>query len=269
MPGRWLTPQDAGNVVILSKETADFNDVQVGEQITIDLGELGDSEWTVIGIYRMVATEPFSTDPMYAPADAVAAVTGKVNRASQIVVRGNSSDPESIHQLMEQLKALLKRRNIGTSPFFSRTKVRDREVAANQFSILNNMLLGLSAVMGTVGGIGLMGSLSISVVERTREIGVLRAIGARSSVIMRMFVMEGILQALLSWLVAVPMAWLVSRPITVVFGETVAQQPLDFRFAYWAVGGWFVVVMLIGILAALLPALSATRISVRQSLAYA
>ncbi len=267
--GRWLRPDDAGKVVVISKESADFNDVQVGEIITIDLGELGDDEWLVIGTYRTVAAEPFTTDPIYAPHSAVSAVTGKVNRTTQIVVRASDPAEEATNELMASLKSILNRRNIETNPFFSRTKGRDREVAANQFSILNAMLLGLSGVMGVVGGIGLMGSLSISVVERTREIGVLRAIGARSSTIVLMFVMEGALQALLSWLVAVPLAWLVSRPVTALFGETVAQQPLDFVFAYWAVALWLVGALLIGILAACLPALSATKVSVQESLAYA
>ena len=78
-------------------------------------------------------------------------------------------------------------------------KQEERDYAANQFSTVVGMLIGLAALVATVGGIGLAGSLSIGVVERTREIGVLRAIGARSRTLMGIFMMEGALQGLMSW----------------------------------------------------------------------
>lgn len=109
--------------------------------------------------------------------------------------------------MMNALNDIYKTRGVETSAFFSRTKAADAEYAFNQFNIINSMLFGLALVMGVVGGIGLMGSLWISVVERTREIGVLRSIGAQSPTIMTMFVMEGVLQGIMSWLVAVPLAF--------------------------------------------------------------
>jgi putative ABC transport system permease protein len=67
---------------------------------------------------------------------------------------------------------------------------------------------------------------------------------------------------------AVPLAYGVARPISVLFGQLIVQTNLDFVFAWWAVGVWLWAILLIGVLASLLPAFSATRISVRQSLAY-
>jgi putative ABC transport system permease protein len=96
--------------------------------------------------------------------------------------------------------------------FTTAVKQAERLEIDNQFYPVVSMLLSLAGLMAMVGGIGLMGSLGISVVERTREIGVMRAIGARSPAIMGLFVMEGVLQGVLSWLVAIPIAYLVSRP---------------------------------------------------------
>ena len=68
------------------------------------------------------------------------------------------------------------------------------------------MMLALSVIVALVGGIALMGALSIGVIERTKEIGVLRAVGARSSTILGIFMMEGLLQGLMSWCIAAPLS---------------------------------------------------------------
>jgi putative ABC transport system permease protein len=78
----------------------------------------------------------------------------------------------------------------------------------SQFAIVVVMLLALAMIMAIVGGIGLMGALSISVVERTREIGVMRAIGARAPTLLGMFVLEGVLQGVFSWLIVVPLSFI-------------------------------------------------------------
>ena len=147
--------------------------------------------------------------------------------------------------------------------------IHQGQQCVNQFSIITNIMFGLSLVMGVVGGIGLMGSLSISVVERTREIGVLRSIGADNATIMWMFVMEGVLQGFLSWLMAVPLAFVVAQPMSRVLGQAILDVDLDFAFNYTAVAIWLVAILSISVLASLVPAHNAARISVRESLAYA
>ena len=131
------------------------------------------------------------------------------------------------------------------------------------------MLLALAVIMAIVGGIGLMGSLSISVAERTKEIGVMRAIGAKTPVIMAMLILEGVLQGLTSWLVAVPLSFLLGRPLATLMGQAMFDIALDYQYHLGAMGIWLVMVVVISILASVLPARSATTISVRESLAYA
>jgi putative ABC transport system permease protein len=152
---------------------------------------------------------------------------------------------------------------------FNQTKAFERESADSQFAITTTMLLALAIIVAVVGGVGLMGSLSISVVERTREIGVMRAIGARSLTIMGMFVLEGVLQGLFSWAVAVPFSMLLAGPLASALGQAMFDANLDYQYSSTAVLIWLVVIVVISVLASLLPARNATRISVRDSLAYA
>lgn len=266
--GRWLSPEDTGRVAVISRETADFNNLAVGDTITIDLGDLGEADFAVIGTYKAISPDVFSTDPIYAPQAAVVEVTKRANRANQVVIRAEQADTESLARLMQELDDYLKTYGLEVSPFFSRTKTQDREYAFNTFSIVNQMLFSLALVMGVVGGIGLMGSLSISVVERTREIGVLRSIGGTSPVIMTMFVLEGVLQGVMSWLLAVPVSFLIARPLAGLLGRTIFQVSLDFAYNWTAVWVWLLAVVCIAFLASLIPAHAAGRISVRESLAY-
>jgi putative ABC transport system permease protein len=74
-----------------------------------------------------------------------------------------------------------------------------------------------------------MGALSINVVERTKEIGVMRAIGAKTPVIIGMFLLEGWLQGLLSWAVAVPLSFILGRPLAVLMGQALFSIDLEYR----------------------------------------
>jgi len=109
---------------------------------------------------------------------------------------------------------------------------------------------------------------TISVIERTKEIGVMRAIGAQSHIIMGMFVLEGLFQGILSWLIAVPLAYLITPMLSTAMGLAMFQSALDYRFNFQAVFIWLAALLVISALSAVLPARNATRINVRQCLFY-
>ena len=155
------------------------------------------------------------------------------------------------------------------SVFGTNTTIEDKEYAIFQFSTVTSMLLMLALIVAIVGGLGLMGSLSISVVERTREIGVMRAIGARSNTILNMFLLEGLAQGIVSWILSVPIAFVIAQPISRQLGQVMLKMDLDFYYNWMAALTWLGAVVVLAILASLWPARTATKISVRQSLSYA
>jgi putative ABC transport system permease protein len=181
-------------------------------------------------------------------------------------VRTRFHDADYTNTITERLKDMYKAQNMKVS--LSTTVPETKETTENTFSITTTMLLALAVIVAAVGGIGLMGSLSISVVERVREIGVMRAVGARSGTIMGMFVMEGILQGLISWAIAVPLSFIIGQPLSNGLGQVLFQANLDYQYNWEAVLSWLVIIVVISTLASILPARNATQISVRDSLAY-
>jgi len=129
-------------------------------------------------------------------------------------------------------------------------------------------MLVMAVLAAVVGSVGLMSTMSINVVERRREIGVMRAIGATSVAIAGIFVVEGVLVGVLSWLIAVPLSY----PCSIVFNNLVSNElfqiPLDFYFSIGGLALWLIIVLVLSAVASLWPALSATQVSVRESLAY-
>jgi len=264
--GRWLQPGD-DRAIVMSKETADDNHIKLGDMVTLDLGELGDDDWQVVGLYQVVFGGGFNPDSIYAPQEAVFAATKKYNRGGQLYVRTRFHSEDYAEAVINQLKDLYEERNMDV--FYNGTIYEDRRSAESQFSIVIVMLLALAVIVALVGGVGLMGSLSISVVERTREIGVMRAIGARSGTMMGMFMMEGVLQGLSSWAIAVPVSFVLGKPMANALGQTMFEGVnLDYAYNFEAVIVWLVIILMISTLASTLPARNATRISVRESLAY-
>jgi putative ABC transport system permease protein len=134
--------------------------------------------------------------------------------------------------------------------------------------VLVYIMLIMAILIATVGGLGLTSTMSLNVLERTREIGVMRAIGAADWDIQTIVVTEGLVIGLLSWALGV----LFSIPITYVLdygvGAAIFQSPLEAVFSWTGSLVWLFGMLLIAALSSIAPALRASRLSVRETLVY-
>ena len=148
------------------------------------------------------------------------------------------------------------------------TTEETREEIISQFNIISVLLAVMAVLIAVVGGLGLMGTMSISVLERTKEVGIMRAVGASDRSVLRVVLVEGLFIGLLSWLfatvVAYPLGWWISNLV----GVNLLESELTYTFAWWGVGIWIIGVLLISAGASYVPARRASRISVRETLAY-
>jgi putative ABC transport system permease protein len=254
--GRPLLPEDE-NAILLSYQIADEEGIRVGDEITIDLnGE--ETSWTVVGI--VANAEGVSL----VPHDALSRETGSLNYGWYVAVVFDG--PPALHrQLIRDLRAVYAANRLEAAYFWSAED--ERASTWKQFTPILYILLMMALLAAVVGSIGLMGTMSINVVERTREVGVMRAVGATSVAIAGIFVDEGVLVGVLSWLLAVPFSY----PGGQLFSDLVGQtMHIPFHYSY-SVGGvmtWLLIVIVLSASASLWPAWRATRVSVREALAY-
>lgn len=149
-----------------------------------------------------------------------------------------------------------------------RSVSEEREQEEERFNILVAFLLVMALLLGIVGGLSLMGTMSISVLERTREIGVMRAIGASNGAVLRIVLQEGLFIGLLSWLLAVLIALPMSKLMSDAVGVAFLRLPLSYVFSTGGVFIWLALVLMVAGAASLLPAWKAAQITVRDALAY-
>ena len=152
----------------------------------------------------------------------------------------------------------------------ARTETADGQRAAYraQFDTLVLLLMSLAGLTALVGGLGLGNTMALNVLERSREIGVLRALGARRPLLRRLVLAEGLLIALGSVALAVPLAVPLTLALDRIMGNTLLGSPLTFAFSAGAALGWLGLVVVIGVVACWLPAERAARMTVREAVAY-
>ena len=111
-------------------------------------------------------------------------------------------------------------------------------------------------------------TMSLNVIERTREIGILRSLGAQNGVVRRVIILEGLVIGLISWALAVPC----SIPLAIWLGNSLGvsllARPLDYIFSVPAVLMWLGLMIVISVVASIIPAQSAARLTIRDALVY-
>jgi len=110
------------------------------------------------------------------------------------------------------------------------TMAAERAEASVVYGIVISLMLIMAILLAIVGGLGLMGTMSINVLERTREIGVLRAVGAPNRGVALAFVREGIAIGLLSWLLGSVLAFPLSKLLSDAVGMAMVGTPLTFSY---------------------------------------
>ena len=259
--GRSLQADD-WNAVVLNVNIAEKEGIEVGDQIQLTIGER-EVSWEVVGLMLKIGNE--LTDN-FVPFNALARVARSAGRGGLMMVRGAEDSPQARARLMEDLKATYTAKHMEPATLQSADETRAQAEA--QFNIIVYLLLAMAILAASVGAVGLLSTFSINVYERRREIGVMRAIGATSRSVAGIYIAEGIIVGVLSWLLSAPVSYLASRFFSDAVGMATMEAPLEFRYSIAGLLGWLALVTVIGALASLWPARNATRVSVREALSY-
>jgi putative ABC transport system permease protein len=260
--GRWIKSGDEKKMAISEGVYDYYPDLQIGD--TIPLKFKGKEEaWEVVGIFKFIGLEGVIA---YAPYDYISREQNLANRSFSYRFVTVNHDRAYQNVMARELDAFF--RDQGFHVQEATPGLATLDSAAESLDILITFLLIMALLTATVGSMGLTGTMSMNVLERTREIGIMRSIGATDREIIRMVIVEGLLIGLISFglavLLAVPFTYLLSA----IVSNAVFATPIAVKFTYLGYLIWLGLVILLSSLASVLPARNAARLTIREVLAY-
>jgi putative ABC transport system permease protein len=258
--GNWLTENITRGIFV----NADFLDLSLSLKIgsVIKLNIAGrQQEWTIVG----------SGGRGFIPTafvfyDDLASQTGLNGLANRLVVQTDFSNPAFQSEMQSDILARFETVNFDV--LGSQTTTEVKETSAAQMDVLIILLLAMVVLISVVGGLGLAITMSLNVIERTREIGILRSLGAQNGVVRRVVIVEGLVIGLISWALSIPCSIPLAVWIGNSLGNSLLARPLDYIFSVPAVLTWLGLMLAISVAASLVPAQSAAKLTIRDALVY-
>ncbi|MEP7382216.1 MAG: FtsX-like permease family protein [Gemmatimonadota bacterium] len=258
-PGRWLAPGD-GRVLVVNRALLRAEpSLQVGRRATVII-QGQPSEWTVIGI-----TESGPSATAFAPREVVAPLATDGRATSLVVSTAADGDGPTLDVIL-RLRAALG--DAGMPVASSQMMAESRRVIEDHLLLVVDFLGSVGWLMLLIGGMGLASTMSLAVLERRREIGVLRAIGARHESIFALVQVEGLTIAVLSWALAIPISVPISAALAVAFGRIMLRVPVTFVPEPNGILAWLGLVVGASVVGCAWPAVRAMRMPVAGALGW-
>ena len=261
LSGRWLKIGDSNQIVLSSSYIRDNSDLTVGDQLSVEIGNKK-YNFEIVGIIAMSSDQKIG----FMEFNNVARLKDKPQLASSFLIKTEPDDAATQKLVESQSEDRLKRSGISVSGKETRSEIFSS--AANQFSFLIFFLLAMAVMVAFVGGLGLAGTMSLNVLERTREIGIMRSLGAGNSEIRRLVLIEGILVGLISWIIAIPLTLPITYGFCIAIGKAFFGRTLVFAIVPQGMAIWLIIVLVIAIIASVLPAQRASKMSISETLSY-
>jgi putative ABC transport system permease protein len=215
--GRWFgvaEEQGRERVAVIERNIAQIVGVEVGDRITLATA-VGPAGFRVVGIAR---NQQEDGTALYVPLTTARSLLGRPAGASVYWIRTDSPDPAVVDRTTTLVEDRLAALGYEVASEITYVAERD-EVAANRSLTTTIALLGF--VIVAMSMVGLANAITTNVLERTREIGILRSIGARARDVRRIFTTEGIALAVGGWLLGIPLGYLLTRLLVWLIWEVV------------------------------------------------
>jgi putative ABC transport system permease protein len=260
--GRWLKTGDENAVVVGRQILKVYPDIKIGDRLTIRIDEK-ETTWRVIGFYTILGE---GIPLFYANYEYLSQVIGRPEQVYSLRVLTEQHDEVSQQKVSEQLVAAYESHGMSTGQ--PQTSTEWSQQQKSMTDIIFYFLMVMAILIAIVGGLGLMGTMSINVLERTREIGVMRAIGASNGNIQGIVIAEGMVVGVIGWAVSI----LLSIPITIVLcyglGTSMFSAPINPVYSLTGIFVWLIFTLVLAAFASAIPARGASRLTVKDTLAY-
>lgn len=267
LEGRWLGANDRQAIVVNTELLKAEPDLRPGQEVVFEINGRP-TRWQVVGVAtsQVLDSSGILTPIAYVNYPYFARVASESGSADSFLIGTETHTAAFQAAVAEAMVPFLEDHGIAVE------QTRTYQDVLTRFKLVVNvliyLLLTLAVLFAIIGSLGLMSMLSMNVLERTREIGIIRALGATGSLIRQIVVVEAVTVSILSWalgtLLAIPLSIVVSH----VVGLTFFSAPLEYTFSLWGVLVWLLLVVGLAIVSSVLPARSAAHTCVRAALNY-
>jgi ABC-type lipoprotein release transport system permease subunit len=281
-----VLPYDAGEglvagerQVIISQSYADSGGYEVGSEIslTATTDTSRSQVFTIAGIFTIPEgfADQLGSDGDAIPDEAIGVYWreladleglggGGTPVPQMLFMNTNLDDPtaDEIDDIIDEVNEVLLDEGINADSFNFVSLV---DQISQAFFIIQTVLQAVALLIALVGALGLLTTLSMSVYERQKEIGVMRSVGAGSMTVSLQFLTEGLVVGFIAWLIGLPLAYLIE---VLLLGVTGFDETFPATFPVLGAVIGFVGMMVITTIASLWPSISASRKTVSDILRY-
>jgi putative ABC transport system permease protein len=262
--GRWLEPGEPYALVVSDSIYDWFPDIEPGDSIVLKIPGEREANWEIVGIFQFIS---MLGDPIaYADFNFVSNLTGTPNLATSFRLITSNHNIEFQDSLSVYVFELLSDKGFVVTSVEGGESIRESQTQG--INILVIILLVMALLTAFVGSIGLTGTMGMNVIERTREIGIMRAIGAVDYAIMQSVVIEALVIALITWVLAIVLSYPISFFLLSIIGAAILGSSPILVVTPTGILIWLAVVIGLSIVASILPARNAAKLTINEGLSY-
>ncbi len=258
--GRWISEGDREEVVLNHSAAAQVPQAGVGSSVLLSF-DGPPASYRIVGVVEDIG----SPAAVYATDEVFARATGTEHQARMFRIATTARSPQERNEVIRTIEARLLESKIGVEAAFPLAEIRT--AVGDHVLILVETLVAMAIILAIVGALGLGSAMGVSIVERTRELGVMKTLGATPGRIVRMLVAEGAAIGALSWLLAVALSVPLSQFVDRLIGTLGFLAPLPFIVSTAGAATWLGIVAVVSLFATLVPARRAAGMVVREALA--
>jgi len=260
--GRFIESTDVRKLAISEGVLNNLPGLKPGDTLSLKIN--GRKEvWEVIGIFKFVGRDGILA---YAPLEYIEQVTKLPNQSFSYRVVTDQHDRAYQDKIAEILDKSF--RDHGFKVRQAQSGSASLDSAVDSLDTLVVFLLVMAILTAVVGSMGLTGTMGMNVLERTREIGIMRAIGADDRAVMRTVIVEGIVIGSISFAMAIVLSVPFTYGLSYIVSVAVFQTPIKVVFTYLGYAIWLGLVLVLSTVASIVPARNAARLTIREVLAY-
>ncbi|MFH1786980.1 MAG: ABC transporter permease [archaeon] len=231
----------------------------------VDLGDtikIGETEFKVIGVVDEIGNSQDDTN-IYIETEEFWDIFGQRGTYAAILARTTpGADPKKIAEVID--RRLERYRDAEDFDVFTMDQLAEQ--IADVMKTLTTVLTGIAAISLIVGGIGIMNTMLMNVVERTKEIGIMKAVGATERQIISIFLAEAVVISLIGGTIGIVFGHVLTRAIA--FGVKMAGATIQTPLGLYTIILAYVFSAAVGITSGIYPAIKAAKLDPVESLRY-